>query len=133
MGNEFLTSDGQWSQRVEAALKRGSTVTITPNTEMKTFSKEYTSSVTDEVVDTPAADEVIVVDGVLLAGDGNSGEIRVTINSKLAGVLYVSNQTSSTAMAIRVVGSAGQPLKVTTTTGSDKAAVIVSYHVEDAP
>jgi len=93
------------------------------------FSKEYEANVTDEIVVEVGEGESVVVAGVSLTTEANSGRVEVDIGDTPISRLYASAQNRVSNITGSIKGEVGESVKITVSTGENRTFVQINYMV----
>lgn len=94
-----------------------------------TFTQEYTTAQTATAIITPTSGYRLCIRSVHIATDATAGEVQIdftTSNIKVARQ-YVAKQARDWYVYGHIDGETDEPLTMTTTTGTDKVFVMITY------
>jgi len=100
---------------------------------MSTFTAEYTSNQTDQDIITPSSGKKISVIGGLTVTTASSGEIKLDFptSNKPIWRHYASKFSEAGAWKLNLTGAADEPVRLNTTTGSEKVFIMINYRETD--
>ena len=100
---------------------------------MSTFTAEYTSNQTNNDIITPSSGKRISVIGGLTVTTASSGEIRLDFptSNKPIWRHYASKFSEAGAWKLNLTGQVDEPVRLNTTTGTEKVFIMINYRETD--